>query len=164
MKMYQQLIVYRNENEGSTRVPQNDMKYLKLGRWVASQRTKNNSNNIYQDRKSLLDSIDFDWGKKKPPPKNTATTTTLILNCNGNGNGNGNGNDRETTKTKKTNNDLTTTTYNATTSTNNNNAIDTTNQRKDTNITNSNEVSLLSCQRAPIVSIILDGNMCYGLT
>ena len=65
MEMYRQLIVYQQENDGSTKVHQKDKNNSKLGRWVASQRTKNNSNNLYQDRKSLLNSIDFDWGTGK---------------------------------------------------------------------------------------------------
>ena len=65
MESYQRLVAYKEEHNGSTKVPHNYEKNPQLGRWVATQRNLNNSNTLLPDRHSLLDSIDFDWGDGK---------------------------------------------------------------------------------------------------
>jgi len=62
METYHRLVAYKKDHDKSTTVPINYKKDPKLGRWVATQRTSNNNNKLLHNRRTLLDSIDFDWG------------------------------------------------------------------------------------------------------
>jgi len=69
--MYQRLVVYQKQHH-TTNVPFLYQEDLKLGRWVALQRTmKFNSSKqpLHDQRCTLLDTIDFDWGKGPRGPQ-----------------------------------------------------------------------------------------------
>ena len=67
IKMYQQLLEYKKEHGDSTKVSQYYEKYPKLCRWVKEQRNLNNNNKLWQNRRIILDSINFDWGNGAKP-------------------------------------------------------------------------------------------------
>lgn len=62
MNMYRRLVVYTNENGGSTLVPSHYEKDPSLGRWVADQRFSSLNN---PKRRQLLDAIYFCWDVRK---------------------------------------------------------------------------------------------------
>lgn len=61
MKMYQELLVYKNKYK-STFVPRSkDGNRSPLSNWVSSQRTTHKNNMMLKERYDLLDSIDLVW-------------------------------------------------------------------------------------------------------
>ena len=58
MTMYQRLVKYADNHNGSTKVPQNYIADKKLGKWVSKQRARKNS--LSPGRRTLLDKIYFD--------------------------------------------------------------------------------------------------------
>jgi len=59
---FKELLSYRSEHGGDCNVPQ---RQVKLGPWVASQRTAYKAGTLAQDRIDRLDSIGFKWEQKK---------------------------------------------------------------------------------------------------
>ena len=61
-EMYQRLIVYKNEHDGDTKVPRTYKRDRQLANWVHAQRKKHTT--MPSKRVSLLNSIEFDWGRR----------------------------------------------------------------------------------------------------
>jgi hypothetical protein len=59
-QQYEKLLEYKRIN-GNCKVPQSYEQDKSLGKWVAWQRTVHIKNNLRQDRKRLLDELDFVW-------------------------------------------------------------------------------------------------------
>ena len=59
MGMYQRLISYKEEHDGSTMVPSKYDAYPQLGHWVHRQRILLKKKELPKDRVTLLKSIDF---------------------------------------------------------------------------------------------------------
>jgi len=67
-KMYQRLVMYKENHNGSTKVPKIYSKDPSLGNWANTQRKLHNKNKLPQHRVELLDLIGFHWGQG-PKPK-----------------------------------------------------------------------------------------------
>ena len=65
--MYGRLTAYKKVH-GNTKVPNKYERDPKLGRWVSKQRTNYNTNKMPEDRKELLDAIDFDLKLRRINP------------------------------------------------------------------------------------------------
>jgi hypothetical protein len=61
MGMFQKLITYKEQHENA-KVPARYVIDLSFGNWVGLQRTLFNQNKMREDRLTLLNDIDFDWG------------------------------------------------------------------------------------------------------
>ena len=61
MQSYKRLIAYKEEHEGSTRVPQHYSRNRKLGFWVHRQRCRFQRNQLSALEIDLLESIGFSW-------------------------------------------------------------------------------------------------------
>ena len=61
MEMYNQLLVYKKEHNGSTCVSKTSLHHDKLGRWVYQQRSMHRTGKLAPDRFKLLEAIDFQW-------------------------------------------------------------------------------------------------------
>ena len=59
--MYQRLVSYQEEHDGSTLVPQKYINDLELGKWVSTQRLRCKQ----EKRVQLLNDIDFVWNARK---------------------------------------------------------------------------------------------------
>jgi uncharacterized protein YbgA (DUF1722 family) len=59
-QQYEKLLEFKREN-GHCRVPQSYEQHKTLGQWVAKQRNLHVNNKIRQDRKRILDEIEFVW-------------------------------------------------------------------------------------------------------
>ena len=61
MEMYNQLLCYKRQHNGSTNVPKVFVENKALGRWVQHQREMYSKKKLPQDRIELLESIGFIW-------------------------------------------------------------------------------------------------------
>jgi hypothetical protein len=83
MEMYERLVVYKRDQNGSTNVFSFKKCDKRLGSWVSRQRTDYRRRKLSDDRISLLNTIDFDWkvemgrGKKR---KVSSTISSAITN------------------------------------------------------------------------------------
>ena len=62
--MYEKLVAYKTEHK-NTNVPTKYDKDPELGNWVMTQRVKYNRKQILQNRRELLDSINFVWNESR---------------------------------------------------------------------------------------------------
>jgi len=65
MEMYNRLLSYRDQHDGSTNVPQTSIEYHRLGGWVHKQRYNYQQGVIPNERITFLESIGFQWQLKK---------------------------------------------------------------------------------------------------
>lgn len=79
MFMYQKLLHYKQEHNGSTRVPQKYAKDPQLGRWVNEQR----KNCIRKELRKLLNDIDFVWDARKDKSGTIVAPGQSIQNSSG---------------------------------------------------------------------------------
>jgi len=61
MEMYDQLISYRDQHDGSTSVPYQSIEYHRLARWVINLRSQYQQGKVSDERIALLESVGFQW-------------------------------------------------------------------------------------------------------
>jgi len=61
MEMYNQLLCYKRQHNGSTTVPRGSIEYKKLANWVAGQRHQYSKKKLSQKKIERLESIGFVW-------------------------------------------------------------------------------------------------------
>jgi hypothetical protein len=61
MEMYNRLISYKEQHDGSTNVPQSSKEFGMLGRWVSQQRVRYRGGTLSTTKITLLESIGFQW-------------------------------------------------------------------------------------------------------
>jgi hypothetical protein len=61
MEVYNRLISYKEQHDGSTNVPQSSKEYCMLGRWVSQQRVRYRGGTLSKTKIALLESIGFQW-------------------------------------------------------------------------------------------------------
>lgn len=61
MKIYNHLLSYKKQHNGSTSVPCRSIKYKKLANWLPYQRERYLKGELPQQQIHLLESIDFEW-------------------------------------------------------------------------------------------------------
>ncbi|OEU06241.1 hypothetical protein FRACYDRAFT_150426, partial [Fragilariopsis cylindrus CCMP1102] len=68
MGMFQKLVAYKEQHE-NTKVPRRYAADPSFGHWVAYQRSIFRHNKMRDDRITLLNGIDFDWGRRGLRPR-----------------------------------------------------------------------------------------------
>jgi hypothetical protein len=61
MKMFHKLVAYVKKVHKNSMVPQHHKEYPKLGGWVGTQRQRYKNGEVFPNRVTLLNSIEFDW-------------------------------------------------------------------------------------------------------
>ena len=83
--MYQRLVAYKNKHNGDTKVPIKYKQDPQLGMWVSNQRRHYKKKNMSDERASLLNSIEFDWGATKQETWNEMYQRLIVYKNEHNG-------------------------------------------------------------------------------